>query len=253
MPVVLVVPDEQRDHDQALHGRADVAPDHPGRAGWPCPPGTAAGLPSSRSARARPGTAGRTRCPRWPLPAIADRGELVAAEDLLHVPLGDHVAGGRPAVAGHDHAAGRRPRRRSWWRAAGPRLMSPALPADGRARQRPAAAPGSRSGRGEPRKSVNDGGPRASEYARRTCRPGCRQSTLPRDLLPVSASSDPTLRKSTHRYAAGASAYGRTRACVTGRPSGRRTGRTPRRSPRGPRRSRRGSRRRRRRASRAAP
>src|SRR5690606_24212538 len=35
-----------------------------------------------------------------------DRGELVGAEQLVHVAVGDHVAGGRPAVTGQDDAAG---------------------------------------------------------------------------------------------------------------------------------------------------
>ena len=34
-----------------------------------------------------------------------DAGEVVTAEHLLDVPLGDHVPGGRAPVARHDHAA----------------------------------------------------------------------------------------------------------------------------------------------------
>jgi hypothetical protein len=35
---------------------------------------------------------------------VAHAGELVAAEDLLHVPLRDHVPRGGPAVAGQHHS-----------------------------------------------------------------------------------------------------------------------------------------------------
>ena len=43
-------------------------------------------------------------------PGDADAGVLVGVEDLLDVALGDEVAHGRAAVAGHDDAAGERER-----------------------------------------------------------------------------------------------------------------------------------------------
>ena len=47
----------------------------------------------------------------------ADRGEVVAADHLVEVPLHNHVPRGRPAVTGHDHAAfaGGGREGRGWW------------------------------------------------------------------------------------------------------------------------------------------
>jgi hypothetical protein len=100
---VQVIADEQGDDDQALHGGAQIAPDHCGE-----PLGLAqqrqrpalhllvmlqldleqAGEVESQAQRARD----------------SYRGELIAAEHLVHVPLGDHAPGSGTPVTGQDHA-----------------------------------------------------------------------------------------------------------------------------------------------------
>lgn len=102
---VQVVAREERDDGQALHRHAQVAPDHGGEA---------VGLALQREHGAldllvvlqlqleepdhlhrEPGGAGD-----------ADRAVLVGREDLLDVPLGDHIAHGGPPVTGDHHPAG---------------------------------------------------------------------------------------------------------------------------------------------------
>src|SRR6202012_5580027 len=88
---VLVVAGEQRDHGQALHGGGDVAPDHGGQPVGLALEGERAALhllvmlelhrEQADELQAHAGRAGDR-----------DGRELVAAEDLLHVLLGDHVA-----------------------------------------------------------------------------------------------------------------------------------------------------------------
>ena len=104
LAAVEVVPGEERDDGQALHGHAEVGPDHRGEP---------VRLALQRQQRALDllvvleldleeldqldrdaGGAGD-----------ADGGVLVGREDLLHVAVGDDVAHGGPAVAGHHHAA----------------------------------------------------------------------------------------------------------------------------------------------------
>ena len=103
-PGLLVVPGEQRDDGEALHGRAEVVPDHLGE-----PVGLA--LERERAALhllvvleldlEEPDELKPHRVHA----GDRHRGELVAPEHLVHVPLGDHVPGGRPAVARHHDAA----------------------------------------------------------------------------------------------------------------------------------------------------
>src|ERR1700729_2080450 len=87
----LVVADKQRERDEALHGHAQVLPDHAAEA---------IGLAAERQAPAlhflvmlklylEEPHHGQRDAPRA---GDADRRELVAAEHLLGVALGDHVA-----------------------------------------------------------------------------------------------------------------------------------------------------------------
>src|SRR5262249_59629104 len=99
LPGLLVVPGEQRDHDQALHGAAEVAADEGGQ--------------PVRLALQRQGPALKLLVvlelkleqpdelePDPGHAGDADAGVVVAAEHLLDVPLRDQVAGGGPAGAG---------------------------------------------------------------------------------------------------------------------------------------------------------
>jgi hypothetical protein len=99
---LFVVADEERHDDKSLHGRAEVSPDHPGEAVRLAFQGQRTALhllivlelDLEQADELNPHTAGAR---------VAHGGELVAAEDLLHIPLRDHASGGGPAVTGQHH------------------------------------------------------------------------------------------------------------------------------------------------------
>ena len=229
---------EQRDDREALHGLAEVAADHRGE-------------PVRLAVEGERGALDLLVVLEFDLvqPHDLDReagGSGDADEGVRRPPRRpSRCRAGRsgflPSRAGHRPSRRRRrtARRRSWSRAAG---------RPGRAR---CCAAGAGAGPGRRRR----GTPRTTTIRARSRTAGCRASRVvpwstsvplvrgvrrPRPYPVASRVAGRWLRRSV---AGAAGARSRPRSS-TGRPSGRRRGRSPRRSTRGPRRSRRGSRRR---------